>query len=353
MNQQTDSSQLANCDNIPVIDFSSVDSTSPEERQKLAQTVFDACSQVGFFYIRNHGIPETLVNGIHDAARHFFDLPEEEKMKFYIGNSQVSIKYPMKFRGYSPIGGEKSTGTEDDPVPEEEATGVLSEAFDIGYEVVMDSTKPKNAVLPPDPYELYGDNQWPDEKTIPGFSKMYIKYCISALDLCRKMMKIFALALGLPETYFDSSIQTPGVTSRMMHYPAQPVSGEVQEGLGAHTDWECFTILSQGKVPGLEILNHKGEWILAPPIPGTLVVNIADCLSTWTNKKFKSTIHRVNNLSGEERYSIPFFFGVDYDATVSVLKKYTSDVNPPCRPPFKAGDWVREKLSRAYVGYEG
>jgi isopenicillin N synthase-like dioxygenase len=165
----------------------------------------------------------------------------------------------------------------------------------------MDSTKPKNAVLPPDPYELYGDNQWPDEKTIPGFSKMYIKYCISALDLCRKMMKIFALALGLPETYFDSSIQTPGVTSRMMHYPAQPVSGEVQEGLGAHTvstlrsvflneicltpfpmqDWECFTILSQGKVPGLEILNHKGEWILAPPIPGTLVVNIADCLSTW------------------------------------------------------------------------
>lgn len=113
--------------------------------------------------------------------------------------------------------------------------GVLSEAFDIGYEVVMDSSKSKDAGLPPDPYELYGDNQWPDEETIAGFSETYVQYCISALDLCRKMMKIFALALGLPETYFDSSIQTPGVTSRMMHYPAQPVLGEVQEGLGAHT----------------------------------------------------------------------------------------------------------------------
>ncbi|KAF3384707.1 putative iron/ascorbate oxidoreductase [Penicillium rolfsii] len=346
MIQQTDSSQLANCDHIPVIDLSTIDSTSLEERQKLARAIFEACTQVGFFYIKNHGIPEALVDGIHDAAARFFDLPEKEKMRFYIGNSQ-------KFRGYSPIGGEKSTGTEDDPVPEDEAVGVLSEAFDIGYEVAIDSSKPKDAVLPPDPYELYGDNQWPDEETLPGFSEMYIGYCISALDLCRKMMKIFALALGLPETYFDSSIRTPGVTSRMMHYPAQPVAGELREGLGAHTDYECFTILSQGKVPGLEILNHKGDWILAPPIPGTLVVNIADCLSTWTNKTFKSTIHRVNNLSGEERYSIPFFFGVDYDATVSVLEKYTSSGNPPCRPPFKAGEWVREKLSRAYVGFEG
>jgi isopenicillin N synthase-like dioxygenase len=99
----------------------------------------------------------------------------------------------------------------------------------------MDSSKSKDALLPSDPYELYGDNQWPDEETLSGFSEMYIKYCVSALDLCRKMMKIFALALGLPETYFDSSIRTPGVTSRMMHYPAQPVAGEVQEGLGAHT----------------------------------------------------------------------------------------------------------------------
>lgn len=61
-----------------------------------------------------------------------------------------------------------------------------------------------------------------------------------------------------------------------------------------------------------------------------------------TNKKFKSTIHRVTNISGEERYSIPFFFGIDYDATVSVLENYTSASNPSCVAPFKAGE-VRHK----------
>lgn len=116
MIQQTDSSQLANCDHIPVIDLSSIDSASLEERQKLAQTIFEACTQVGFFYIKvplshhkphilvlscyshlkNHGIPESLVNEIHEAAARFFDLPEEEKMKFYIGNSQVAAsKHPF------------------------------------------------------------------------------------------------------------------------------------------------------------------------------------------------------------------------------------------------------------------
>ncbi|KAJ5160172.1 uncharacterized protein N7482_007176 [Penicillium canariense] len=340
MNQQTNSSQAANCECIPIIDLSDIDSPHFKDRRKLAQIIYDACTQVGFFYIKNHGIPEAMVSDIHHAAELFFSLPEEEKMKVYIGNSQ-------KFRGYSPIGGERSTGTEDDPVAEEEAVGVLSEAFDIGYELALDSQKLKYAVLPSDTYGLYGDNQWPNEETLAGFSETYIKYCGSVLDLCRKMMKIFALALELPETFFNSSIQTPGVTSRMIHYPAQPANGEPREGLGAHTDWECFTILSQGRVPGLQVLNYNGEWISAPPIPGTLVVNIADCLSTWTNKKFKSTVHRVTNLSGEERYSIPFFFGVDYDATVSVLEKYTSDRDPPCRAPFKAGDYIREKMTRA------
>ncbi|KAJ5690045.1 hypothetical protein N7462_004437 [Penicillium macrosclerotiorum] len=331
MNTQVDTSQTANCDQIPIIDLSRLQSPKFEDRQALASTIHDACVQVGFFYIKNHGIPEEMITGIHRAAERFFRLPEQQKMRFYIGNSQ-------KFRGYSPIGGERSTGTDEDPIPEEEAVGVLSEAFDIGYETAMDFQKSEDNTLPADTYGLYGDNQWPDEETIPGFSQTYIKYCATVLELCRKLMRIFALALEIPENYFDSKVQSPGITSRMMHYPAQSANAEVQEGLGAHTDWECFTILSQGKVPGLQVLNHNGEWILAPPIPGTLVVNIADCLSTWTNKKFKSTIHRVTNLSGEERYSIPFFFGIDYDATVG---------------PFKAGEWVREKMSRAYLGYEG
>ncbi|OQD81901.1 hypothetical protein PENANT_c024G03616 [Penicillium antarcticum] len=286
--KQGESSQLANCDHIPIIDLSTLDSPHLEERQQLAQSIYD-----------NHGIPDEMVKEIHNAAERFFGLPEEQKMTFYIGNSP-------KFRGYSPLGSEKSTGTDDDPIAPEDAVSALSEAFDIGYETAMDNQKSKTDPLPRDPYQLYGDNQWPDQDTLPGFSRTYIEYCSLVLGLCRKMMRIFALALDLPEGHFDSMVQDPGVTSRMMHYPPQPVKEEVREGLGAHTDYECFTILSQGSVPGLQ-----------------------------------------------ERYSIPFFFGVDYDATISVLPNHITNERPACTEPFKAGEWVREKLSKAYVGYEG
>jgi isopenicillin N synthase-like dioxygenase len=107
----------------------------------------------------------------------------------------------------------------------------------------MDLQKPKDDPLPNDPYELYGGNQWPDQKTLPDFAVTYIKYCTIVLELCRKMMRIIALALDMPEEYFDSMVRDPGVTSRMMHYPPQPVKEEIREGLGAHTvgniRWQC------------------------------------------------------------------------------------------------------------------
>ncbi|KAG0154134.1 hypothetical protein PDIDSM_1514 [Penicillium digitatum] len=342
----TENWQLADCNHLPIIDLSTLDSPNVNERQKLAQSLCDACTQVGFFYIKNHGIPEDKINGIHCFAKRLFDLPEEQKMKFYIGNSP-------KFRGYSPLGGEKSIGTDDAPIAEEDAVSALSEAFDIGYETAMDPQKLKDDPLPLDPYDLYGDNQWPGQEILPNFTETYIEYCAMMLELCRKLMRMVALALGLPGEYFDSMTQNPGVTSRMMHYPPQPLKEEVREGLGAHTDFECFTILSQGSVPGLQLMSRSGEWILAPSLPGTLVVNIADCLSIWTNQKFKSTVHRVTNLTGQERYSIPFFFGVDYDTTVSVLPNHISDDRPACKEPFKAGEWVREQLSKAYIGHDG
>jgi isopenicillin N synthase-like dioxygenase len=119
--------------------------------------------------------------------------------------------------------------------PEETTTHTLSEAFDIGYETAMDFQKKPGDPLPTDTYELYGDNQWPDEDVIPGFSATYRNYCGTVLETCRKLMRIFAIALDLPEDLFDSKMCYPGVTSRMLHYPAQSASGEEQGGLGAHT----------------------------------------------------------------------------------------------------------------------
>ncbi|PWY90315.1 Clavaminate synthase-like protein [Aspergillus sclerotioniger CBS 115572] len=298
-------SQPGEFDEIPIIDLSTLRSPLLKERQQLAKDIFNACTQVGFFYIKNHGIAEDLISSLHAMAHRFFRLSEKQKLDYYIGKSN-------KYRGFMPLYSEQPTGTDLDSTPKPDPTspGAFSESFDIGYETAADPLKSPHDALPPDTY-----------------------------------------ALELPEDFFDPMVKYPGATSRMLHYPPQPVANEVRIGLGEHTDYECFTILSQDQVPALQVLNARQEWILAPPISGTLVVNISDCLSIWTNKRFKSTIHRVTNLTGQERYTIPFFFGVNYETTVSVLPNCISEDRPACRQSFKAGQWVRHQLTTAYVGY--
>ncbi|PKX96252.1 isopenicillin N synthase family dioxygenase [Aspergillus novofumigatus IBT 16806] len=331
---------------IPIIDLSKLHSSNVEERRELAREIDQACTKVGFFYIKNHGISEELIKKTYEAAHRFFDLAEGEKMKVYLGNSK-------NFRGYSPLYGERSSNPDLEEAALDKPPGALSEAFDIGYELSGDLRKGPGDQLPRDDFGLLGENQWPEESLIPGFRVTYLRYFAEALELARALMRIFALALGQKEDFFDPMVRFPGVTSRMLHYPPQPVQGQEIPGLAAHTDYECFTILAQDSVPALQVLNNRGEWVLAPPIPGTLIVNISDTFSFWSNKRFKSTIHRVANLSGEERYSIPFFFGVDYNSTISVLENQVSEDNPPCKEPFKAGEYVRWKLSKAYIGYGG
>ena len=149
-------------------------------------------------------------------------------------NNFTSLK---KFRGYTPFGAEKSTGIEGDSASSnnEPAPGSLCEAYDIGYETKMDFQKSAEDQLPNDIFKLYGGNQWPPDDELPGFAATYLEYCGKVLELCRKMMRVFALSLDMPENYFDSKMRHPGVTSRMIHYPAQSAKQKVQEGLGAHT----------------------------------------------------------------------------------------------------------------------
>ncbi|KAL4866718.1 hypothetical protein BDV12DRAFT_198936 [Aspergillus spectabilis] len=323
---------------IPVIDLTALDSPVLADRQSLGAEIYNACTKVGFFYIKNHGIPSENIASLHPAAHSFFSLSEKDKMKYYLGQSN-------RYHGYSPLGGEHS----DKDLFGEQTN--LSESFDIGYEISGDSTKSVlTDILPSDPYKLYGGNQWPDSGLIPGFKETYLSYFRACVDLSRRLLRTFALSLGLSEDHFDSFVTYPGCMSRMLHYPPQPVKGEGKVGIEAHPDYECFTILSQDTVPGLQVLNSQNQWVTATPIPGTLVVNIGDFMSFWTGGKFRSTVHRVTNLTGEDRYSIPFFFGVNYDATVEVLPGCVGGVLGS-RAPVTAGEYVRERLSKSYIGF--
>ena len=159
------------------------------------------------------------------------------------------------------------------------------------------------------------------------------------------MFESFALSLNLPLNYFKSMCLKPMVTMRILHYPPQPiVIDKDQLGCGEHTDYECFTLLSQSNQSGLQVQNRDGQWINAKPIENTFVVNIGDLMQRWTNDQFKSTIHRVINTSGTTRYSIPIFFGPNYFAQIKSL-----DQNQISKyPPIIAGEYLISRFDDTY-----
>lgn len=275
---------------------------------------------------------------MHNASHEYFKLPVDQKMECYMGNAKQA------FRGYTPLlGSHQTTEIEENPA------GNLSEAFDIGYELEGDKQAKPGDVLPEDTASMYGGNIWPKEEYLPGFRSTYNEYFGEVMDLGRNLLRVFALALSLPESYFDEMVTYPGSLSRLMYYPPQRVSSEAHQGINPHTDYECFTILSQDSVPGLQVLNANNQWIAATPIKGTFVVNIGDTLKFWTNGKFKSTIHRAINLTGKERYSVPFFFGVNYDAVIKPLDTCIDEGESNIHEPVTAGEYVKKALSTTYV----
>jgi isopenicillin N synthase-like dioxygenase len=177
------------------------------------------------------------------------------------------------------------------------------------------------------------------------------------LQLARHLFRLFALSLALPEDYFEPMTTHPGAIARLIKYKANtnptPLSETTEGGelgLGAHTDYECFTLLLQDSNPGLEILSPDGHWISAVPVEGGIVVNVADFLMRWTNGVYKSTIHRVINRTDKVRYSIPIFFSINYDEKVETLPSCISEDNPSKFPPITAGRYVLDRLSLTVPG---
>ena len=145
----------------------------------------------------------------------------------------------------------------------------------------------------------------------------------------------------------------PGGIARLLYYPPPktPVSAtsssspEQQIGLGAHSDYECFTLLLSSSVPGLEILTPSGSWYIAAPPPDSFIINVADFLMRWTNELYKSTVHRVVNRGTEARYSVPFFFSVNYDTLVKTLPTCLAEGEESKWKPIRAGEYILERLN--------
>lgn len=157
------------------------------------------------------------------------------------------------------------------------------------------------------------------------------------------MIRIFALALDMPEDYFDSVTTTPGADGLFVHYPATPAeelqenNGNIDVGIGSHTDIQCITLLWQDMSGGLQVLSANDEWLDARPISGTLVVNIGDFLQRLSNNRFKSTVHRVYNRQSTSRYSMPFFLGFNADSVCKVVPSCIDEAHPALYEPISCG----------------
>ncbi len=311
---------------IPMIDLAPMRGADEGAKRRLTEAVRDVCCRVGFFYVKNHGVPDVTVEEALGETERFFALPSAVKLRYDIARIG-------RHRGFVPVG---ALTADPDTEPDRQE----------GYEVALELPEDDPDYLAGS--KLYGPNVWPRE--VPEFAPKVYRYFESVRELGHLLFRAFALALELPEAFFEPEITKPTAQLRLIYYPAGHDDGvKLQNiGIGAHTDYECFTILWQN-APGLQVQNRSNEWVEAPPIPGTFVVNIGDMMQRWTNDMFRSTPHRVINPPGRERYSFPFFFGANHGTIVRPLGSCCGPDNPPRYPPTHFGYWVENMHAYSYV----
>jgi isopenicillin N synthase-like dioxygenase len=310
---------------IPVIDIAPLLSGTSEQASAIAAELGRACRDVGFFYISGHGISPELMARVFDTSRTFFSNPSSVK-------EAAAFSGPSGNRGYIRFGGEAL-----DPTKPSD----LKEAFNIGLD------------LPPDDVELLAGarfraaNLWPD---VAGFRETMLEYFNRVWRLGCDLHRGLALDLGLDPDFFESKLDRPIATLRLLHYPpvTVPVS-KGQLGAGVHTDYGNVTLLATDAVGGLMVQDRSGRWLDAPVIPNTFVCNIGDCLMRWSNDVYVSTPHKVVSPPGADRYSVAFFLDPNPDAIVECLPSCIAPGRPAKYGPITGGDFLLSRLEPTYA----
>ncbi len=305
---------------VPVIDIAGLRSEDPEILQKVAADIREAAETVGFFYVKNHGISQEIMDKTYALAQRFFsqDLAQKDK----VGVNHVH-------RGFIHTGAAKMS---------DDAKADLKESFVWGLDV--DETDEDYLAGRP----LIGPNQWPDD--MPEMQELLNTYFDECNKLGWALFKAFATSLGLEPDHFTKAISKPMTRCSLVYYPPQPESmGKDQFGVAPHTDFGCLTLLNQDPVGGLQVQDKNGDWVMAPPIEGTLVVNVGDLMARWTNDRFASTPHRVVNTSGRERISIAVFVDPNYEADMSPV---VLDGDEPKYEQITCGDYLVWRLGKAF-----
>ena len=294
-------------ESLPVIDVSPLLGGGDK---RAADAIGAACRELGFFYATGHAIGADTLSALDRASRKFFALPESQKMKIAMARGGRA------WRGYFPVGGELTSGKPDS-----------KQGLYFGQELGADDPRVRAGLA------LHGANLFPD--AVPELKPAVLRFMDEATRSAHAIMQGVALSLGLDAQYFRRTYTAdPTLLFRVFEYPADDGEGW---GVGEHTDYGLLTLLAQDENGGLQVKTPNG-WIEAPPIEGALVCNLGDMLDRLTGGVYRSTPHRVRNISGKSRLSFPFFFDPGWDAEIVPLPAHAN-----------AHDDSRERWDRANV----
>ena len=310
-------------DEIPVLDLDDFNSSDSVRKNEFVQKLGAAYHDIGFVAVKNHGLSDELCDKLYASVRKFFYQPDAIKVKYEI---------PGLFgqRGYTGKGKEHAKGR---------TTGDLKEFYHVGQEVAPDDGLAAE----------YPANIWPEE--VPEF-KEYTLHAYRILENAGKtMLRAIALYLGLDEDYFDARVEKGNSILRPIHYfPIERPEEVPDDAVRAaeHGDINLITLLMGASAEGLQVLRRDGKWIPITALPDQVVVNVGDMLERLTNKKLKSTIHRVVNPPREKmnasRFSIPFFMHPRSDMDLKCLDSCIDTENPKQFEDMSAGEFLNERL---------
>jgi isopenicillin N synthase-like dioxygenase len=304
---------------IPMIDFAPFLDGDAADRRAVADRIVRACEDIGFFYLRGHGVAPGTVDAVFTHARRFFALPADQRAE--------AGATPAWYRGWIPAAA---------PQPLSRNTRMF-EQYRLQPEWPADSDDTGHAAI----FDL--PNRWP--AGVPGFRQASEAYLEAMLALSHALLHAFALGLGLAERHFDAFFQHPPSQLSLNYYPVLPsATQDDASNMVAHTDEGPFTILAQDAQGGLEVKRRDGVWIQAPPIAGAFTINIGDMMMWWSNGRLLSNLHRVRNRGEVERFSIPYFANPDRAVTVSPLPEIVGD-GEALYPPVRVAD----HLARFYA----
>ncbi|OLP00842.1 oxidoreductase [Mycolicibacterium porcinum] len=310
---------------VPLIDISSARNGDQRRRQVVADAIGRCCETSGFLLLVGHGVPDAVIADVNRALRKFFSLPQAVKEQI-----RADPADPLA-RGFSRAGNLAATNHGADPAAEHESPDQVE----------------KFVYFPLGNPEGFDRPRWPE---LPGFRTAYQRYYDEMSVLATELSRLFALALGLREDWFDEKIDRHNSNLMANHYPAddQP-AGHIR--LSQHSDWGNLTILLQDESEsGLQVRGDDGEWLDVPVVPGAFVINIGDLLARWTNDRWVSTVHRVVSTGAPtaERFTLPFFHQPNFDAVIECIPTCAGPDNPPRYEPVTSGPYLLNKFKLAY-----